>query len=139
MNLVHQKTEVKIKQKKTEKTTLSIPLSPHSIKVIKEFLSEQKLTDFIFTEKMSHFNRKPISIQQYAKIVKKWMTSLGVEEVSQYSIHNTHKSKPKLIYKKTKNIDAIRRFLGPSSVTSNSAYIGTSNESSLDLGSTINI
>ena len=82
------KTEIKVKQKKTGKTTLSIPLSPNSTKVIKEFLSERQLTDFIFTGQMSHFTRKPISTQQYAKIVKKWMKSLGVEDVSQYSTHS---------------------------------------------------
>ena len=64
------KTEVKVTQKKTGKTTLSIPLSPNSIKVIKKFLIDRQLTDFIFTGQMSHFTRKLISIQQYAKIVK---------------------------------------------------------------------
>jgi integrase len=133
------KTEVKVKQKKTGKTTLSIPLSPNSTKVIKEFLSERQLTDFIFTGQMSHFTRKPISTQQYAKIVKKWMKSLGFEDVSQYSTHSIRKSKPTLIYNKTKNIDAVRRLLGQSSVTATSAYLGTSDESSLDLARTINI
>ena len=42
------KTEVKVKQKKTGKTTLSIPLSPNSIKVIKRFLSDKEQEDFIF-------------------------------------------------------------------------------------------
>ena len=35
------KTEVKVKLKKTGKTTLSIPLSANSVKVIKEHLSER--------------------------------------------------------------------------------------------------
>ena len=133
------KTEVKVKQKKTGKTTLSIPLSPNSVKVIKEHLSERQLTDFIFTGQMSHFTRKPITSQQYAKIVKNWMRSLGIEDVSQYSTHSIRKSKPTLIYNQTKNVDAVRRLLGQSSVTATSAYLGTSDESSLDLARTINI
>ena len=120
------KTEVKVKQKKTGKTTLSIPLSPNSVKVIKEHLSERQLTDFIFTGQMSHFTRKPITSQQYAKIVKNWMRSLGIEDVSQYSTHSIRKSKPTLIYNQTKNVDAVRRLLGQSSVTATSAYLGTS-------------
>ena len=103
------KTEVKVKQKKTGKTTLSIPLSPNSVKVIKEHLSERQLTDFIFTGQMSHFTRKPITSQQYAKIVKNWMRSLGIEDVSQYSTHSIRKSKPTLIYNQTKNVDAVRK------------------------------
>jgi integrase len=133
------KTEVKVKQKKTGKTTLSIPLSPSSIKVIKEFLIDKDLDDFIFKGQMSHFTRKPITTQQYAKIVKKWMKSLGVEDVSQYSTHSIRKSKPTLIYNKTKNVDAVRRLLGQSSVTATREYLGTSDESSLDLARTINI
>ena len=42
------KTEVRVRQKKTGKTTLSIPLSPNSIKVIKRFLSDKEQEDFIF-------------------------------------------------------------------------------------------
>ena len=133
------KTEVKGKQKKTGKTTLSIPLSPNSVKVIKEHLSERQLTDFIFTGQMSHFTRKPITSQQYAKIVKNWMRSLGIEDVSQHSTHSIRKSKPTLIYNQTKNVDAVRRLLGQSSVTATSAYLETFNESSLDLARTINI
>ena len=133
------KTEVKVKQKKTGKTTLSIPLSPNSTKVIKEFLSERQLNDFIFTGQMSHFTRKPISTQQYAKIVKKWLREIGVEDVSQYSTHSMRKTKATVIYNKTRNIDAVRRLLGQSSVTATSAYIGTSDNSALELARNINV
>ena len=133
------KTEVKVTQKKTGKTTLSIPLSPNSIKVIKKFLIDRQLTDFIFTGQMSHFTRKPISTQQYAKIVKKWVHSIGVEDVSQYSTHSLRKSKPTVIYNRTKNVDAVRRLLGQSSVTATSAYLGVTDNSALELARNINI
>ena len=133
------KTEVKVTQKKTGKTTLSIPLSPNSIKVIKRFLIDRQLDDYIFTGQMSHFTRKPISTQQYAKIVKKWMQSIGVEDVSQYSTHSLRKSKPTVIYNRTKNVDAVRRLLGQSSVTATSAYLGVTDNSALELARNINI
>ena len=47
--------------------------------------------------------------------------------------------KPKVIYDGTKNVDAVRRLLGQSSVTATSAYLGISDESALDLARTINI
>ena len=72
---------------------------------------------------MSHFTRKLISTQSYAKIVKKWMKSLGFEDVSPYSTHSILKFKLTLIYNKTKNVDAIRRLLGQSSVTATSTYL----------------
>ena len=39
----------------------------------------------------------------------------------------------KMIYQKTKNIDAVRRLLGHSSVTATSSYIGVTDNSALDL------
>ena len=42
----------------------------------------------------------------------------------------------KMIYEKTKNIDAVRRSLGLSSVTGTSSYIGVTDNSALDLART---
>ena len=79
------KTEVKVKQKKTGKTTLNIPLSKNSIDVIKKHLVDKEQDDFIFMGQMGHFMRKPICSQQYARIVKGWMKKLGLEDTSEYS------------------------------------------------------
>ena len=43
------------------------------------------------------------------------------------------KIKASLIYDKTKNIDAVRRLIGQSSLTATIAYLGVTNESTLDL------
>ena len=107
---------VKVKQKKTGKTTLNIPLSKNSIDVIKKHLVDKEQEDYIFKGQMGHFMRKPICSQQYARIVKGWMKKLGVEDVSQYSTHSLRKTKPSVIYAKTHNVDAVRRLLGQSIV-----------------------
>ena len=49
------KTEVKVKQKKTGRTTLNIPLSKNSIETIKKHLVGKKQDDFIFMGQMGHF------------------------------------------------------------------------------------
>ena len=72
------KSEVKVKMKKTGKTTLSIPLSKISTDVIKKYLLERDRDDFIFRSSFSHFTRKPLSIFQYSRIIKKWVSDLGV-------------------------------------------------------------
>ena len=133
------KTEVKVKQKKTGKTTLLIPLSKNSIDVIKKHLDDKEQDDFIFMGQMGHFMRKPICSQQYARIVKGWMKKLGVEDVSEYSTHSMRKTKPSVIYDKTHNVDAVRRLLGQSSVTATSSYLGVTDNSALELARTINI
>ena len=49
------KTEVKVKQKKTGKTTLSIPLSKNSIDAIKKHLVDKEQEDYIFKGQIGHF------------------------------------------------------------------------------------
>ena len=56
-----------------------------------------------------------------------------MEDVSDYSTHSMRKTKSSVIYDRTKNVDAVRRLLGQSSVTATSAYLGISDESALDL------
>jgi len=133
------KTEVRVKQKKTGKTTLNIPLSKNSLDVIKKHLVDKKQDDFIFMGQMGHFMKKPICSQQYARIVKGWMRKLGLEDVSEYSTHSMRKTKPSVIYDKTHNVDAVRRLLGQSSVTATSSYLGVTDNSALELARSINI
>ena len=133
------KTEVKIRQKKTGKTTLLMPLSKNSINVIKKHIVGREMDDFVFRRSFSHFTKKPLSIFQYSRIVKKWVSDLGVEDVSVYSTHSMRKTKSSVIYEKTKNVDAVRRLLGQSSVTATSAYLGVSDNSALELARSISV
>ena len=127
------KTEVKVKQKKTGKTTLSIPLSQLSQDTIKEHLSGRELSDYIFTGNKSCYTRRPITSHQYARIVKAWMRGIGIEDVSHYSTHSMRKTKATVIYSETHDVESVRRLLGQSSVTATSAYLGVSDESALKL------
>ena len=133
------KSEVKAKMKKTGKTTLSIPLSKNSIYVIKKYLLERNREDYVFRSSFSHFTKKPLSIFQYSRIVKKWVSDLGVENLDDYSTHSVRKCKSSVIYEKTKNVDAVRKLLGQSSVTATSTYLGITDSSALDLARTINV
>ena len=128
------KTEVMVKQKKTKKSTLRIPLSDNSIKTIQKHLMDRSRDDYIFKGQKS-YTGKPISVIQYTRIVKQWMEMLGVDSMD-YSSHSMRKTKPTVIYEKTKNIDAVRRLLGHSSVTATSSYIGVTDNSALDLART---
>ena len=133
------KTELKIKQKKTGKHTLLMPLSENSRDAIRKYLIDTNMDDYIFTGQLSHLTRNPITVKQYGRIVKGWMKELGVEDLEQYASHSIRKTKATVIFNKTRNIDAVRRLLGQSSVTATSAYIGTSDNSALELARNINI
>ena len=100
------KSEVKIKQQKTNKTTLSIPLSKNSINVIKKYIVGREMDDFVFRSQFSHFTNKPLSIFQYSRIVKKWMGEhLGLDDVSSFSTHSLRKTKSSVIYQKTQSVE----------------------------------
>jgi integrase len=76
------KKEVRVRMKKTKKTTLNLPLSKNSVSVIKKYLRDRKREDFIFRSSHYHYTKEPLSIYQYSRIVKKWLRDLGVEDVS---------------------------------------------------------
>ncbi len=134
------KSEVKIKQQKTNNTTLSIPLSKNSINVIKKYIVGRDMDDFVFRSQFSHFTNKPLSIFQYSRIVKKWMGEhLGLDDVSSFSTHSLRKTKSSVIYQKTQSVEIVRRLLGQSSVTATSAYLGIEDSDALEVARTINI
>ena len=134
------KSEVKIKQQKTKKTTLSIPLSKNSINVIKKYIVGREMDDFVFRSQFSHFTNKPLSIFQYSRIVKKWMGEhLGLDDVSSLSTHSLRKTKSSVIYQKTELVEIVRRLLGQSSVTATSSYLGIEDSDALEVARTINV
>ena len=133
------KTEIKIKQKKTGKHTLLMPLSENSRDTIRQYLIDTNMDDYIFTGQLSHLTRNPITVKQYGRIVKGWMKLIGVEDIDQYASHSIRKTKATVIFNKTRNIDAVRRLLGQSSVTATSSYIGVTDNSALELARNINV
>jgi len=133
------KKDVKVKQKKTRKSTLFLPLSKNSIEVIKLHLTGKEPDQFIFAGQKSHYTNKPISIIQYSRIVKNWMKMLGVENLEKYSTHSLRKTKSSVIYKKTQSVEICRRLLGQSSVTATSAYLGIEDNDALEVARNIHI
>jgi integrase len=133
------KESVSVKQIKTGKRTLAMPIMDNSRTAIAEHLSSRSHDDFVFSGNKSNYTKQPISTQQYARIVKGWMVQLGLEDVSEFSTHSMRKSKASLIYEQTHDVDAVRRLLGQSSVTATSAYLGVTDNSALELAKSFNI
>ena len=131
------KKEVQVKMKKTKKTTLNLPLSKIPLQSSRNIClrGKERISSFsqlIITTQKTSFNLSVFANRQ------ELVEDLGVEDVSEYS-HSIRKTKSSVIYDRTKNVDAVRRLLGQSSVTATSAYLGISDESALDLARTINI
>ena len=133
------KDVVKVKQQKTGKSTIDIPLSDNSKRVIQEHLLGKNDDDFIFVGNKSHYTKKPITTQQYQRIIKGWCRSIGMDDVSNISSHSMRKTKASHLYNVTKNVEAVRRLLGQSSVTATSSYLGVKDSDATDLARSINL
>ena len=67
------------------------------------------------------------------------MSSLGVEDVNNYSTHSLRKTKPSEIFKQTQNVEVCRRLLGHSDISATSSYLGIQDSDALEVAKNINI
>ena len=82
--------------------------------------------------------RDSITTHQYARLVKKWITSIGLDP-SVYATHSMRRSKATLIYKKTKNLRAVQLLLGHTNMSSTVRYLGVEVEDALEIAESIEI
>lgn len=64
-----------------------------------------------------------LSTRQYARIVRSWVTSLGLEPTA-YGSHSMRRSKVAQIYKKIGNRRAVQLLLGHTKMNSTVRYLG---------------
>ncbi|MCP4271641.1 MAG: tyrosine-type recombinase/integrase [Gammaproteobacteria bacterium] len=64
-----------------------------------------------------------MTTRQYLKIVKKWVSMIGLEECY-YGTHSMRRTKATLIYKRTKNLRAVQLLLGHTKLESTVRYLG---------------
>ena len=130
---------VTMRQLKTGNVTIELPLSEDSNDSITRHVLGRSLNDYVFTGQKSHLTHKPIRIQTHARIIKKWMRLLSVEDVSRYSTHSLRKTKATILYSKTGNLEAIRRLLGHKSLMDTSRYLGVEDQDATELARNIRV
>jgi integrase len=67
--------------------------------------------------------RLHLSTRQYARIVNRWVTSIGLDP-HKYGTHSLRRTKAALIYKKTGNLRAVQLLLGHTKLESTVRYLG---------------
>lgn len=82
--------------------------------------------------------RLHISTRQYARIVRDWVTSIGLE-ASAYGTHSMRRTKVTQIYKKTGNLRAVQLLLGHTKMDSTVRYLGVELEDALVIAEAIKI
>jgi|TARA_B110000908_G_scaffold152883_1_gene188897 site-specific recombinase XerC len=79
-----------------------------------------------------------ISTRQYARIVRDWVASIGLE-VTAYGTHSMRRTKVTQIYKKTSNLRAVQLLLGHTKMDSIVRYLGVELEDALAIAEAVEI
>ena len=86
--------------------------------------------DFLFP---SRVRASPhLSTRQYARIVDSWVEEVGLDPAG-YGTHSIRRTKPSLIYRRTKNLRAVQLLLGHTKLESTVRYLGIEVEDALEL------
>ena len=73
-----------------------------------------------------------LSTRQYASIVERWVTSIGLDP-NAYGTHSMRRTKATLIYRRTKNLRAVQLLLGHLKLESTVRYLGIEVEDALEV------
>src|SRR5580693_3980438 len=77
--------------------------------------------DFLFP---SRVHTSPhLSTRRYARIVDSWVEEIGLDPTA-YGTHSIRRTKPSLIYRRTKNLRAVQLLLGHTKLESTVRYLG---------------
>lgn len=89
-----------------------------------------KANDFLFPSRIQESPH--ISTRQYARIVHRCMADIGLDPCS-YGTHSMRRTKPTLIYRRTKNLRAIQLLLGHTKLESTVKYLGIEVDDALEM------
>lgn len=82
--------------------------------------------------------RLHISTRQYARLVRDWVISIGLEP-SAFGMHSMRRTKVAQIYRKTGNLRAVQLLLGHTKMDSTARYLGVELEDALAISEAVEI
>lgn len=120
-----------VMQQKTAQP-VKFELTDQTRKAVEGWIAKAQLSpgQFLFPSRLT---RSPhISTRQYVRIVKSWVTRIGLEP-SDYGTHSLRRTKATLIYKRTKNLRAVQLLLGHTKLESTVRYLGIEVDDALEM------
>ena len=127
-SIVQSKTGKPVRFEITETTRLSL----------ERWVSDAEMTGLEFLWPSRLHGSSHLSTRQYARIVRGWVTSLGLEP-SAYGTHSMRRTKVAQIHKKTGNLRAVQLLLGHTKMDSTVRYLGVDLEDALTLSEGIEL
>ena len=96
----------------------------------------RKGADYLFKSRIN--SSEHISTRQYNRIFNGWIEKLGLDSTL-YSTHSMRRTKPYLIYKKTKNLRVVQLLLGHKKLESTVRYLGIEVDDALEISESIEV
>lgn len=87
-------------------------------------------TDHLFPSRIA--GSPHLSTRQYARIVERWVSDIGLDS-GLYGTHSLRRTKPTLIYKRTRNLRAVQLLLGHTKLESTVRYLGVEVDDALEI------
>jgi len=127
----HVASRATVMQQKT-KQPVQFELTAGTRKSLVEWITEAELrhSDFLFPSRIE--NSPHISTRQYARIAHHWFDEIGLDPTA-YSTHTLRRTKPTLIYRRTKNLRAVQLLLGHTKLESTVRYLGIEVDDALEM------
>jgi integrase len=92
--------------------------------------AQLKPEQFLFPSRVS--DSPHLSTRQYSRIVGSWVGSIGLDPAT-YGTHSMRRTKPTLIYRRTRNLRAVQLLLGHSKLESTVRYLGIEVDDALEI------
>jgi integrase len=93
-------------------------------------LAGLKSDSFLFPSRVH--DSPHLGTRQYARIVHDWVEEIGLDPTA-YGTHSMRRTKPTLIYRRTKNLRAVQLLLGHSKLESTVRYLGIDVDDALEI------
>lgn len=87
-------------------------------------------SDYLFPSRVA--TSPHLSTRQYARIVERWISDIGLD-AGLYGTHSLRRTKPTLIYKRTRNLRAVQLLLGHTKLESTVRYLGVEVDDALEI------
>ena len=103
---------------------------------LEDWISHPGMTGCPFLFPSRFHEQDHISTRQYARIVRDWVMSIGLEP-SAYGTHSMRRTKAAQIYKETGNLRAVQLLLGHEKMDTTVRYLGIELEDALEISEAI--
>jgi len=120
-----------VMQQKTQRP-VQFEITPATQEAVQNWIkaSGRKAYDWLFPSRVH--SAPHLGTRQYARIVHGWVDAVGLDSTA-YGTHSIRRTKPTLIYRRTRNLRAVQLLLGHTKIESTVRYLGIDVDDALKL------